>query len=148
MATKDADYVVTGMAMAQVLERLREIGRVDVVGASFWLKLTAGGRTVDVALPRRERSIGHGHRDFEVQRGPDIPLEDDLARRDFRMNMLARALPSGELIDPYGGETDIRARRIDILTPRPSRRIRCACCAPHSSPPVSSTSRPPHPRRR
>ena len=31
------------------------------------------------------------------------------------MNMLARALPSGRLIDPYGGEADIRERRIDIL---------------------------------
>jgi len=94
-------------------------------------KLTTGGLTVDLALPRRERSTGHGHRDFEVQSGPDIPLEDDLARRDFRMNMIARALPGGELVDPYGGEPDIRARRIDILTPvafdeDPLRMLRAA----------------------
>ncbi|HEY9180868.1 MAG TPA: HD domain-containing protein, partial [Candidatus Baltobacteraceae bacterium] len=63
--------------------------------------------------------------------GPDVPLEDDLARRDFRMNMIARALPSGDLVDPYGGAQDIRARRIDILTPRtfeedPLRMLRAA----------------------
>jgi poly(A) polymerase/tRNA nucleotidyltransferase (CCA-adding enzyme) len=70
---------------------------------------------VDVALPRRERSTGAGHREFEVEVGPQVPLEDDLARRDFRMNMLARALPGGSLVDPHGGEADIRARRIDLL---------------------------------
>jgi len=128
----DSDYVVTGLNLDDLAERLRPIGRVDRVGASFAIiKLTAGGETVDVALPRRERSVGIGHRDFNVQSGPGIPLNDDLARRDFRMNMLARSLPSGELIDPFGGEADIRARRIDILTAQafeedPLRMLRAA----------------------
>jgi tRNA nucleotidyltransferase (CCA-adding enzyme) len=130
--SKDFDYVVAGVPIEQVLARLGNLGRVDVVGAAFAvLKLTVDGKTVDVGLPRRERSVGHGHRDFDVQSGPEIPLEDDLARRDFRMNMIARGLPSGKLIDPYGGEADIRARRIDILTPEtfaedPLRLLRAA----------------------
>ena len=129
---KDLDYVVTGLGLDELTARLQTLGRVDLVGAAFAVaKLTTGGLTVDLALPRRERSTGHGHRDFEVQSGPDIPLEDDLARRDFRMNMIARALPGGELVDPYGGEADIRARRIDILTPvafdeDPLRMLRAA----------------------
>ena len=129
---KDLDYVVTGVPLDDLRGRLQAIGRVDLVGAAFAvIKLTVNGETVDVALPRRERSVGVGHRDFEVQSGPDVPLEDDLARRDFRMNMIARALPSGELVDPYGGEADIRARRIDILTPQtfhedPLRMLRAA----------------------
>ncbi|MEO6834441.1 MAG: HD domain-containing protein [Candidatus Tumulicola sp.] len=129
---KDLDYLVTGVPLEQLQARLERLGRIDVVGAAFAvLKLTVDGLTVDVALPRRERSVGRGHRDFEIQSGPDIPLETDLARRDFRMNMIARALPSGELIDPYGGEGDIRARRIDILAPEvfeedPLRMLRAA----------------------
>lgn len=132
IALKDLDYVVTGLESADLARRLRTLGRVDLVGASFSVfKVTFGGRTVDVALPRRERSTGAGHREFEVESGPQIPLEDDLARRDFRMNMIARAIPSGELVDPYGGEADIRARRIDILTPHtfvedPLRMLRAA----------------------
>lgn len=115
---KDLDYVVSGISFAELQRRLEPLGRVDLVGASFAvIKLTLEGITVDLALPRRERSLGVGHREFEIESGPDISLEDDLARRDFRMNMVARALPGGELVDPYGGETDIRARRIDILTP-------------------------------
>ena len=129
---KDLDYIVTGVPAEELEQRLRGVGRVDLVGASFAVfKVTFEGRTVDVALPRRERSIGSGHRDFAVESGPEIPLEDDLARRDFRMNMIARALPTGEIVDPYGGADDIRARRIDILTPRtfeedPLRMLRAA----------------------
>ncbi|HET7815425.1 MAG TPA: HD domain-containing protein [Candidatus Baltobacteraceae bacterium] len=129
---KDLDYVVTGLSFSQVQERLSRIGRVDLVGASFAVfKVTADGLTVDVALPRRERSVGTGHRDFSVESGPEISLEDDLARRDFRINMIARALPSGEIVDPFGGAADIAARRIDILTPQtfeedPLRMLRAA----------------------
>ncbi|HKU66610.1 MAG TPA: HDIG domain-containing protein [Candidatus Baltobacteraceae bacterium] len=132
VALKDLDYVVTGVPAGELEERLRRLGRVDLVGASFAVfKVTFDGRTVDVALPRRERSVGAGHRDFAVESGPEIPLTDDLGRRDFRMNMIARALPSGDLVDPYDGAGDIRARRIDILTARtfeedPLRMLRAA----------------------
>ncbi len=129
---KDLDYVVAGVAAEDLQELLRRLGRVDLVGASFAVfKVTFEGRTVDVALPRRERSVGQGHRDFAVESGPHVPIGDDLARRDFRMNMIARALPSGEILDPHQGSDDIRARRIDILTPRtfeedPLRMLRAA----------------------
>ena len=113
---KDLDYVVTGLSLEELTSRLRGVGRADVVGASFAVvKATLEGTTVDVALPRRELSTGIGHREFTVEAGPEVTLEDDLARRDFRMNMLARALPSGRIVDPYGGEDDIRAARIDVL---------------------------------
>lgn len=114
---KDLDYVVTGVPFERLRERLSAIGRVNLVGASFAVfKVTVDGTTLDVALPRRERSTGSAHRDFEIQGGPDVPLSEDLARRDFRMNAMARALPSGNLVDPHGGETDIRARRIDVMS--------------------------------
>jgi tRNA nucleotidyltransferase (CCA-adding enzyme) len=129
---KDLDYVVTGLPVGELQKRLEVLGRVDLVGASFSvLKVTIKGVTVDISLPRRERSTGAGHREFEVESGPDVSLEDDLGRRDFRMNMIARALPSGEIVDPHGGQSDIRARRIDILSERafdedPLRMLRAA----------------------
>jgi putative nucleotidyltransferase with HDIG domain len=128
----DLDYVVTGVPLDEVRERLERIGRVDLVGASFAvIKLTVDGHTLDIALPRRERSTGTGHREFAVESGPEVTLDEDLARRDFRMNMLARGIPSGRLVDPYGGAADIAARRIDILTPQtfeedPLRLLRAA----------------------
>jgi len=128
----DLDYVVTGVRFGELRERLQRAGRVDLVGASFAVfKVTLDGTTVDVALPRRERSTGTAHRAFEVEGGPDVPLADDLGRRDFRMNAMARALPAGELVDPYGGCADIAARRIDIIAERafdedPLRMLRAA----------------------
>jgi tRNA nucleotidyltransferase (CCA-adding enzyme) len=132
VSTKDLDYVVTGMPLESLVAALQPLGRIDVVGASFSVvKLSVGSETVDVALPRREHSVGVGHREFQVEAGPSVTLEEDLGRRDFRMNMLARALPSGLLIDPYDGQDDIRERRIDILAPAsfqedPLRMLRAA----------------------
>ncbi len=128
----DLDYVVAGVSLETVRDALAGLGRVDLVGASFAvIKLTVDGQTVDIALPRRERSTGTGHREFAVETGPEVPLEDDLSRRDFRMNMIARALPEGRLVDPFGGAADIAAGRISILTPRtfdedPLRLLRAA----------------------
>jgi putative nucleotidyltransferase with HDIG domain len=129
---KDLDYVVAGMPQDQLLEKLRQIGRVDVVGASFAvLKFRHDAGEADIALPRRERSTGTGHKEFAVESGPDIPIEDDLGRRDFRMNMIARRLRDGEILDPFGGIEDIRRGLIDIVADRafeedPLRTLRAA----------------------
>ena len=45
--------------------------------------------TYDIALPRREKSTGAGHRDFDVDFDPEVPVEDDLIRRDFTVNAIA-----------------------------------------------------------
>jgi tRNA nucleotidyltransferase/poly(A) polymerase len=111
---------------------LRQAGTAELVGASFGVvKFASGSLTADIALPRRERSTGTHHRDFAVDYDPSIPIEDDLARRDFRMNMLARALPSGAVVDPHGGADDIAHRRIDLLRTQafeedPLRMLRAA----------------------
>ncbi len=129
---KDFDYVVTGLSFAQIGERLKGLGRIDLVGESFAvLKLTLHGQSVDIAPPRRERSTGVGHRAFNIESGADVSLEEDLGRRDFRMNAVARALPGGSLVDPFGGAADIAARRIDIIAPAafredPLRMLRAA----------------------
>ena len=111
------DYLVTGLDLGAIINALAPLGRAELVGSSFGvIKVTTHGVTVDVALPRREKSTGAHHRDFDVQFGPEIPVEDDLARRDFRMNMIARDLRTGAIIDPFGGRDDIRQRRLDALS--------------------------------
>jgi tRNA nucleotidyltransferase (CCA-adding enzyme) len=122
---KDLDYVVTGLTVDELVERLRGIGRVNVVGASFAVvKLSAREGDADLALPRREQSTGTGHRDFAVQSGPDITIEEDLGRRDFRMNMIARRIGDDAIVDPYGGVHDIQTRR--SAPAAPSRPVRGA----------------------
>jgi tRNA nucleotidyltransferase (CCA-adding enzyme) len=112
----DLDYLVAGVPYDEIVQRLAAFGSAELVGASFGvIKFTREGTTVDIALPRRERSSGTHHRDFEVESSPDIPLTEDLSRRDFRINMMARDIATGELIDPYRGLHDLRSGLLDIL---------------------------------
>lgn len=114
--SQDADYLVLSVPYDEIVQRLKPLGSVELVGASFGvIKFTRDGQTVDIALPRRERSTGPHHRDFSIESAPDIPLDDDLRRRDFRINMMARELGSGKLVDPYGGQDDLKHQRLDIV---------------------------------
>ena len=60
------------------------------------------------ALARTERKSGRGYRGFTVYSAPDVTLEADLARRDLTINAMARG-EDGRLVDPFGGERDLRA---------------------------------------
>ena len=111
LPSKDADYLVTGVPLKTLRTRLETWARVDLVGSSFGvLKLTFQSETVDVALPRTERSTGLHHRDFTVSHDPNLSLETDLMRRDFTVNAMAKRLTDGALIDPFGGALDLEHR--------------------------------------
>jgi tRNA nucleotidyltransferase (CCA-adding enzyme) len=71
---------------------------------------------VEFAPIRRERSIGPGRHDFEIVVDPEASVDDDLARRDFRINAMARRLSDGELVDPHGGRDDIEARLLRTVS--------------------------------
>lgn len=63
---------------------------------------------VDYVLARKERGYADGRRPDSVEIGT---LYDDLARRDFTMNAIAKEA-DGTYIDPFGGQVDIGARII------------------------------------
>jgi tRNA nucleotidyltransferase (CCA-adding enzyme) len=65
---------------------------------------------IEFAPPRRERSTGPGRHDFEIVVDPDASVEDDLGRRDFTVNAMARRLSDGTLVDPFGGQADLEGR--------------------------------------
>jgi tRNA nucleotidyltransferase (CCA-adding enzyme) len=101
-----------------------------VVGATPEIMLASGYRPVgkdfpvflhpetqeEYALARTERKHGRGYRGFEFFATPDVTLDDDLARRDLTINAMARA-PDGVLIDPHGGERDLRAGVLRHVSP-------------------------------
>jgi tRNA nucleotidyltransferase (CCA-adding enzyme) len=62
--------------------------------------------TADFVLARKEGAYSDGRRPDEVQMGT---LLDDLSRRDFTMNAMARDR-DGRLIDPFGGQQDVKER--------------------------------------
>lgn len=63
------------------------------------------GMTADFVLARKESDYTDGRRPDKVELGT---LEDDLARRDFTMNAIAKDA-DGNLIDPFNGVEDIKA---------------------------------------
>jgi len=109
---KDHDYLVRHLTVKRIQDLLEPFGTVTLIGRSFGvIKFTPHGEraaTVDIALPRKEMSTGEGHRDFEVDFDPELAVEEDLGRRDFTINAMARDLKSGRLIDPHGGQEDLK----------------------------------------
>ncbi|QGM22469.1 multifunctional CCA addition/repair protein [Spiribacter sp. 2438] len=91
----------------------------------------------EYALARTERKVAPGYRGFEFHASPDITLEADLARRDLTINAMARDT-DGRLVDPYGGQADLRARRLrhvsDAFGEDPVRILRLARFAARLAP--------------
>ena len=91
----------------------------------------------EYALARTERKSGHGYHGFEVHAGPEVTLEQDLARRDLTINAMARA-PDGSLVDPYDGRADLDARILRHVSPAfvedPLRVLRVARFAARFAP--------------
>ena len=83
----------------------------------------------EYALARRERKTGPGHKGFVVECTPEVTLEEDLLRRDLRLNAIAES-ESGQLIDPYRGRADIESRTLRHISPAfvedPLRVLRAA----------------------
>ena len=116
---EDSDYLVRGIEPARLEAILSRHGRVALVGKFFGVyHFTPDGLPpCDIAFPRVEQSTGPGHREFAVQTDWRLPVEDDLRRRDFTINAMAERLPDGTRVDPLGGETDLRERRLRMIFP-------------------------------
>src|SRR5262249_15106819 len=108
---KDIDIEVFAVSTGQVRQILSALGEVGEVGAAFQVfKLRTADGTFDISIPRRENKRGTGHRSFEVIGDPTMTVEEAAQRRDFTMNALSLDPLTRELIDPFGGEADLRAR--------------------------------------
>jgi tRNA nucleotidyltransferase (CCA-adding enzyme) len=102
LPVQDRDWVVVG---ADPAEMQRQGYRP--VGADFPVFLHPGTHE-EYALARTERKTAPGYKGFAFHASPDVTLEDDLKRRDLTINAMARA-EDGTLVDPHGGERDLRA---------------------------------------
>lgn len=82
----------------------------DWVDDHPWLRQGKNGvMTADFVLCRKEGEYTDGRRPDEVEPGT---LEDDLARRDFTVNAIARDFETRELIDPHEGVYDLEDMRL------------------------------------
>ncbi len=114
-APKDFDIEVFGVDASALRGLLETFGRVDAVGESFSVYKVAG---LDVSLPRRESKTGRGHKGFTVDGDPTLSAEEAARRRDFTINAISRDPLTGEIIDPFHGRDDLRAKRLRVVDPR------------------------------
>lgn len=70
----------------------------------------------EYALARTERKTAHGYKGFAVHAAPDVSLEQDLLRRDLTINAMAMT-GDGEIIDPYGGQQDLKQKIFRHVSP-------------------------------
>ncbi|MEI7759187.1 MAG: hypothetical protein WCJ67_00285 [Thermoleophilia bacterium] len=126
--SRDEDFVVPGVDQAGLRALLAPHGRVedmDVHGQLVGVRLHPLDRSIRVLAPagieltppRAERSTGPGHRDFVIVSDASITLDEDMARRDFTINAMARRLDDGTLVDPFDGQGDLARRQIRTVGP-------------------------------
>jgi tRNA nucleotidyltransferase/poly(A) polymerase len=72
---------------------------------------------IEFAPPRREVSTGPGRHDFEIVADASLSVEDDMRRRDFTVNAMAKRLATGELVDPLHGRADLQRRVLRTVSP-------------------------------
>jgi tRNA nucleotidyltransferase (CCA-adding enzyme) len=129
LESKDADFVVPGVDYDGLRRALEPHGRVEdleVAGSRVGARLyprdqkvrAAAPAGIEFAPPRAERSTGPGRHDFEIVADPGLSIEDDMARRDFTVNAMARRLETGDLVDPFGGATDLKAGVLRTVSPQ------------------------------
>jgi tRNA nucleotidyltransferase (CCA-adding enzyme) len=127
-SSKDADFLVPGLDTDGLRRALEPHGRVEdlvVADRLVGVRLHPRDKTVrrlaragiEFAPPRKEVSTGPGRHDFEIVADPLLPIEDDMRRRDFTVNAMARRLSTGELVDPLDGRRDLEQRVLRTVSP-------------------------------
>jgi tRNA nucleotidyltransferase (CCA-adding enzyme) len=121
LESKDADFLVPGVDTDGLRAILEPHGRVEelvVAGRLVGVRLHPRDRRlralvpagIELAPPRKEVSTGPGRHDFEIVADPSLPVEEDMRRRDFTVNAMARRLTTGEIVDPLDGKKDLERR--------------------------------------
>jgi tRNA nucleotidyltransferase (CCA-adding enzyme) len=109
---KDWDIEVFGLSLARLAELFADLGPKECGKCFGILKLDAekcGGVDVDINVPRRDNSVGVGHKDFTCELDPTMTPKEAARRRDFSINSIALDLDTMEVVDPFGGVADLRA---------------------------------------
>jgi tRNA nucleotidyltransferase (CCA-adding enzyme) len=112
--SKDFDLEIYGIEPKALRKLLENFGPVNAVGEAFTVyKL---GNDLDVALPRRERKVARGHKGFVIEGDPFMSFEEACSRRDFTINAILQDPLTGEIIDPFDGQSDIQNKVIRIVS--------------------------------
>lgn len=103
LTATDRDFVVAGSTVEEMIA-----AGFKPVGKDFPVFLHPKTHE-EYALARTERKTGFGYGGFTFYTAPTITLEEDLQRRDFTINAIAKD-GAGCIIDPFGGVNDLQLK--------------------------------------
>ena len=106
---KDYDIEVFSLPPERLIGILSDRFELDLVGSSFGV-VKLRHLDIDIAVPRRETKLGLGHKAFETECDPFLSVRDAAARRDFTVNAIYRDPLTGEIVDPWGGQSDLQRK--------------------------------------
>ncbi len=105
----DLTYVGNAVEFAKTLDF--EITQINEEFGSIHLKID--GKTVDITSTRTETYPKKGQLPFVEKIG--CSLQEDVLRRDFTVNAIAKNCKTGEIVDYTNGIKDLKNKRLRIL---------------------------------
>ena len=106
----DVDITYVGNA----IEYCSKFGEVIQENPDFGtVRVNVDGREVDFASTRSESYPKKGH--LPVVEKIGCSLKEDVMRRDFTINALAKSVATGEIVDYTGGLEDLKNKKLKVL---------------------------------
>jgi len=126
----DVDVEVHGVNRQKLEAIIDTLGTRLEYGKSFGIYSIAGS-SLDIAMPRKERATGKGHRSFDIDVDAFLGEMNAARRRDFTVNALMQDVLTGRILDFFGGTDDIRNKTLrhidkDTFVEDPLRVFRAA----------------------
>lgn len=128
--SKDVDFAVEAPSFDIMERHIKGMGLRIFLSKPEFLTIRAGVpkghklrercKDADFVLCRKDGPSFDGRRPEFVEAGTII---DDLARRDFTVNAIARCVETGDFVDPHGGQEDLDKRVLRFVG-NPRERIR------------------------
>lgn len=106
----DLTYVGNSIEFAKNLKGIEILKINEPFGT---VRVMANGQEVDIASTRAEIYEKAGHLPTVTKIGCD--LREDVLRRDFTINALAKNYDTGEIVDYTGGLEDIKQKKLRVL---------------------------------
>lgn len=113
LPVKDMDIEVHGLTLEQLEQLLKQFGPVSLVGKVFGV-LRVHGLDADWSLPRTDSS----GRKPTVVVDPHMGIKEAFRRRDLTINAMGIDLHTHELLDPFGGQEDLKKQLLRSPDPQ------------------------------
>ena len=115
---KDIDLEIHGITPATLMDILKTLGEPIVMGNSFGV-IGLRHYDLDIAMPRKNDSDSRGGKEFYAAVDPFVGAENAARRRDLTINAMMQDVLSGQIVDCFGGMSDLRngiIRHVDDAT--------------------------------